>query len=117
MTTEEALQLIKEELESATERFGVMVSPHEALAIIREEYLEFEREVFHGTGIKAVQEVIQLGAMAARYLVDADTWYKDEEDDTCQHTKVHFDAYDEHPTCQECGIQVKDQQSIKQQLT
>ncbi len=61
---------------------GRMLSPHEAIAVIREEYLELEREVFHGEkGNSSYQyraqmraEAIQLGAMSAKLIetIDAD---------------------------------------------
>jgi len=62
--------LIDGELRAASEGFPPMRSPHEGIAIIREEYLELEHEVFHGDHEKAIEEAIQLGAMAARFLVD-----------------------------------------------
>jgi len=70
MTNLPAVTLILEELERATQKFGPLSSPHEAIAVIREEYLELEREIFHGTLEKALVEAAQLGAMAARFIVD-----------------------------------------------
>jgi hypothetical protein len=70
MTKDDAILLIRKELDDATEMFGKMSSTHEGIAVIREEYLELESEVFHGDPDRALKEAIQLGAMAARFLVD-----------------------------------------------
>ncbi len=70
MRADDALLLIRDELRKATNKFGAMGSPHEGVAVIREEYLELEREVFHGDHQNAIEEAIQLGAMAARFIVD-----------------------------------------------
>ena len=70
MRVDDALLLVRNELQTATAKFGPMVSPHEGIAVIREEYLELEREVFHGEPIKAADEATQLAAMAIRFLVD-----------------------------------------------
>lgn len=67
---ERALAAVNSELARAMRRFAPFASAHEALAVIREEYLEFEREVFHGTGADALTEAMQLAAMAVRYIVD-----------------------------------------------
>lgn len=67
-----AMGLIRRELERAQSRFGPYHSPHEAIAVIREEYLELEREVFGNMGLSpnAQVEAVQIAAVAARYLVD-----------------------------------------------
>lgn len=70
MNIEDALLLVRHELHQATEKFGPMASAHEGVAVIREEYLELENEVFHGTLEEMVNEAIQLAAMATRFLVD-----------------------------------------------
>jgi hypothetical protein len=70
MKADDALLLIRAELEKATDKFGPMASSHEGIAVIREEYLELEREVFHGDHQNSIEEAIQLGAMAARFIVD-----------------------------------------------
>lgn len=61
---------VRSELTRARARFGPFASAHEGLAVIREEYLEFERAVFHGDGAEALTEAVQLAAMATRYIVD-----------------------------------------------
>jgi hypothetical protein len=65
-----ALNLAAEELKRAMAKFGPMASAHEGIAVIREEYLELEREVFWGTGERMREEAVQLAAMALRFLVD-----------------------------------------------
>lgn len=39
---------VAQELLRATDKFGPMASPHEALAVIEEEFLEFREAVFWG---------------------------------------------------------------------
>lgn len=58
------------ELYRASEKFPAFRSGHEGLAIIREEYLEFEKEVFWGSPERQREEAVQLAAMALRYLID-----------------------------------------------
>jgi hypothetical protein len=65
-----ALNLAADELKRAMGKFGPMASGHEGIAVIREEYLELEREVFWGTREAAREEAVQLAAMALRFLVD-----------------------------------------------
>lgn len=64
-----ALGLIAEELDSATEKFGPFASPHEGIGIILEEFLELLWAVFWGKG-DPMAEATQVGAMAARFLID-----------------------------------------------
>jgi hypothetical protein len=62
----------------ATSLHGDFQSAHEGLAVIREEYLELESEVFWGrkTRSDAVwldrieREAVQIAAMALRFIVD-----------------------------------------------
>jgi hypothetical protein len=63
---------VEAELHRATRRFGPLASPHEGIAVIREEYMELEREVYwgDGRGEAALAEAVQLAAMACRYLLD-----------------------------------------------
>ena len=68
-----ALAAVDVELERAMQQFAPFASAHEGLAVIREEYLELERAVFHGSGVDAFDEAVQLAAMAVRYLVDVGT--------------------------------------------
>lgn len=73
-TEEYALALIRKELSSAQGHYGPMRSPHEGHSIIREEFMELEGEVFakHGQRDedKLRSEATQVGAMAARFIVD-----------------------------------------------
>ena len=66
----DAFTLVKHELHKANNKFGPMASAHEGIAVIREEYLELEHEVFHGNPERMIDEAIQLAAMAMRFLVD-----------------------------------------------
>lgn len=67
-----ALSAIAAELNRAMEQYPPFASAHEGHSIIREEYVELEREVFmkrrsrQGLG----DEATHLGAMAARLLAD-----------------------------------------------
>lgn len=82
MTREEAvdvaMDLIREELERATAKFGPFASAHEGFAVIDEEFLELREAVYwphkvDPTTSAAAQrgiEAKQLGAMAARFLAD-----------------------------------------------
>lgn len=70
------IESIVNELRSATRAFGPFASGHEGIAVIREEYKELEREVFHGPKDKTArrcrmrEEATQLAAMALRFMVD-----------------------------------------------
>lgn len=64
------LNAVADELKRAMAKFGPMASGHEGIAVIREEYLEMEREVFWGTHARAREEAVQVAAMALRFLVD-----------------------------------------------
>ncbi len=61
---------IIDEYQRASSKFKPFNSGHEGIAVIREEYLELEYEIFHGTKDKARIEAIQLGAMALRIIRD-----------------------------------------------
>lgn len=69
-----AVALVKNELASATERYGKMLSEHEGYAIILEEVRELEREVFakqvNYSSERLQKEARQVAAMAIRFLVD-----------------------------------------------
>jgi Ser/Thr protein kinase RdoA (MazF antagonist) len=58
------------EFAKASNRFENFHSAHEGLAVIREEYLELEDEVFHGNPVARYKEAKQLAAMAIRFMVD-----------------------------------------------
>jgi hypothetical protein len=69
------LDLIQDETVRASKIFSPFASRHEGLAVIEEEFLEFRSAVFWGVDSKGnpsdpVDEAIQLGAMAVRFLVD-----------------------------------------------
>jgi hypothetical protein len=62
----------RDELLRACRRFERMHSPHEAIAVIHEEFRELRRHVYGNTGRspEAMVEAIQLAAMALRYVLD-----------------------------------------------
>ena len=65
---------IREEMEMAEDRHGPFHSLHEALAVIREEYLELEAAIFWGNkngnnNATVRSEALQVAAMATRLLV------------------------------------------------
>ena len=73
----EALAAVAAEVGRGEDEFGLFRSKHEAIAIIREEYLELEREVFwperRDKSIarqEQTQEAAQLAAMALRFVVE-----------------------------------------------
>lgn len=72
MTTRETLLMVGEELARARTKFGHIRCAHEAIAVIREEYLEAEREVFtkclDRAGLRT--ELVQLAAMCVRSIED-----------------------------------------------
>ena len=72
------MQQVAAELTRARSLFKPIYSPHEALGIIREEYIEFEQEVFKFNLAKGRDtrpamrtELIQLATMALRSVLDA----------------------------------------------
>ena len=74
MKQSKTIQLIKKELELARNKFPKFNTEHEGIAVIREEYLELEQEVFKKQSEYNIdqikKEAIQLGAMAMRFLID-----------------------------------------------
>jgi len=72
MNIDNAIQAIREELESATEKFGPFVTLHEGYAVILEELDELWDAIkTKGTPIECLEkEAIQVGAMALMFLVD-----------------------------------------------
>jgi len=74
MEKEQVMRQISQELDWACNHFFAMKSPHEGLAIIREEYLELEAEVFKQhhkrDNFRMAEEARQLAAMAARFMLD-----------------------------------------------
>lgn len=74
LLSHDTTRAVAEELYNAQKKHGDFASAHEAIAVIREEYLELEREVFKRTPDPYSMrfEAIQLGAMAlklAEYLI------------------------------------------------
>ena len=75
MNSEQDLSLtvnvVLQELKRATEKFGAFNSTHEGISVLREEYLELEKEVFWGENPACMgAEAIQVAAMALRFLHD-----------------------------------------------
>jgi len=74
MTDEQKIALIlyqvRNELVKAMAKHGPMRSRHEGYAILKEEFDEFWDEIKRNDGQKAREEVLQIGAMAVRYLLD-----------------------------------------------
>lgn len=74
MKSEYALEGIRLEYISATDKFGRFLSPHEGLAIILEEYEELKTEVFKQFPERDIEklrkEAKHLSAMAMRFMVD-----------------------------------------------
>lgn len=70
---EAVISAVRAELSRACSRFPTYRSAHEAIGIIREEYLEFENSVFHESGEAQFKEAKQLAAMAARFMLDINT--------------------------------------------
>ena len=79
MTQEQELtKEVETELARARSLFKPIHSPHEALGVVREEYIEFEKEVFEfnlgkgrDTRPAMRKELIQLATMALRAVLDA----------------------------------------------
>jgi hypothetical protein len=63
-----------EEYASARRLFGPFASNHEAIAVIREEYLELERSVFKAgpqdQTIMMLEECVQLAAMCLAFFAE-----------------------------------------------
>ena len=77
-TPEQLLNEVMTELARARSLFKPIYSPHEAVGVIREEYLEWEAEVFkfnlargRDTRPEMRKELIQLATMALRTILDA----------------------------------------------
>ncbi len=68
MTTIQALELIGHELERAESKHPKWDGKRHGHSVIEEEYIEFRNEVFADNDEKAFKEVVQLGAMCARYI-------------------------------------------------
>lgn len=70
--TEKAIDLVKNELLRAYLEFPSFKNPHEGIAIIREEYLELEREVFNKQADmdNMKKEAAHVAAMGIRFIVN-----------------------------------------------
>jgi hypothetical protein len=71
-TLSRTLEAIRDELSSARASHDRIRGLHEAIAVIREEYLEAEREVFakHCDRTALRKELVQLAAMCVRTIED-----------------------------------------------
>ena len=71
MNIKDISNLLVQEYAGASNKFGAFNTTHEGIAVIREEYLELEAEVFkNGSKEDMMGEAIQLGAMAMRFIYD-----------------------------------------------
>ena len=68
------LEQVTKELYRATEAYGPFNSPHEGYGIIKEELDEFWDEVKTNNNPGARKEIVQVAAMALRYLLDSEHW-------------------------------------------
>ena len=69
LKTDELIGLVKQEMASGVEKFGVFATPHEGLAVLWEEFEELKQEVFmhHYSPRKGRDEAIQVAAVAIRF--------------------------------------------------
>lgn len=70
ISKESALRLVSAELDRATDKFGPFNSTHEGYAVILEEVDELWDEVKSNDPDRAIEEAIQVAAMAIRFVVD-----------------------------------------------
>jgi hypothetical protein len=70
MKYEDAMVLVKKQMDFATGKFPPFRSSHEGYAILKEEVDEFWHEVKANNIKLAREEVAQVAAMAIRYLMD-----------------------------------------------
>lgn len=76
MELPDAFKLVLEELTKAQQKFAPMVSPHEGIAVIREEFDELWKEIkdnkrdpqFYGAAM--TEEAAHVAAMGIRFLID-----------------------------------------------
>jgi len=69
----EFIRLMEEQLERARDKHKIAIRcPHEALGVIREEYVEFEREVFRQVPHRQalLRELLHVAAMCQRAAED-----------------------------------------------
>jgi hypothetical protein len=77
MTTDEILAKFKAECESAEAKFPKFHSLHEGYAVILEELYEVWDEIRADQTDLAIQEMIQVGAMALRFIENLQNFGKD----------------------------------------
>ena len=70
MDTNKILRMVKSEYCAATEKFGAFNSAHEGYAVILEELDEAWGEIKQNQSCAATQEMIQVAAMAIRWIND-----------------------------------------------
>ena len=70
MNIEDAFEVVGAELDRATSKFGPFNSAHEGYAVILEELDEAWDEIKRNDQEAATREMIQVAAMALRFLVD-----------------------------------------------
>lgn len=74
MNTDKAFDVVRQELERATGKFGCFASGHEGYAVIKEELDELWEEIKKrpggSTNLRLGREATQVAAMAIRFLVD-----------------------------------------------
>jgi len=70
MTRNEAIELIRKEINEAVGQYGHFNSPHEGYAVIKEELEELWDDIKdkHPEGFK--EEAVQVAAMAIQFLID-----------------------------------------------
>lgn len=69
--TDNVIKKVVVEYNEAADKFGSFASTHEGIAVLREEYLELEHEVFtNGSDDRLREEAIQVAAMAIRFAND-----------------------------------------------
>jgi len=72
--TNDVINEIKKEAKFAMHKFKKFNSPHEGIAVLREEYLELEQEIFKNQKIydkvNMRKEAVQVATMAIRIIVD-----------------------------------------------
>ena len=64
------LIMVVAEMHGGREKFGRYNSTHEGLGVIYEEWIEFRRDIMRNDNRKAVEEAIQLSAVALRFAME-----------------------------------------------
>jgi len=68
MTNEQSVKLIQDELDRAEAKHPKWGGVRHGHSVIEEEYIEFRDAVFADNDQEAFKEVVQLGAMCARFI-------------------------------------------------